>query len=256
MWMAWRPVVADSRVARPQGVPERPCAPAGKLRARARDEPSTRLARHVRPSPRGPPRNRTEPSPAASGSSLLVARARDGRGARPTPATVAPRASNSAANTSPRARRSGAGAGPPMPVASAASDETAQPSRSRERAERAVATPMRRPVNGPGPTPTAIAPRSCQPSPDARASDDRGHQLGRVGRAVRPAAGLVLEGLAVRAHHADAGRRRGVDAEEVQSIVSVRRSRPRAEPHARGHAVQLGLGHARPFHEAIRSGVR
>src|SRR5689334_6483741 len=113
-------------------------------------------------------RNRSDPSPADSGlnvRSRTLSITSSGVAAKGGQTSSSPR--YSAANSSPRlASMSGRRRSASIPAASAASEDTGRSSIPRAWARpRAVATPMRRPVNVPGPTPTAMAPISSQSSP-------------------------------------------------------------------------------------------
>ena len=111
---------------------------------------------------------------------------------------------------------------PSMPLASAQRDETARTGSSFAFASaRAVAMPIRSPVNVPGPTPTAIASRSREVDVRLRHHvTDRRQELGRVRGALKEARRRweYLELLAVGAEYAGARRRgRRVKAEDRHS---------------------------------------
>ena len=167
------------------------------------------------------------------------------------------------ANSSPRlasitASRSSAS----IPAASAASDDTGRSGSPAACASaRAVATPMRRPVNAPGPTPTAIASRSSQPSPARSITSATAgiSSLACAGRAAEAlGSGRDLERRAVGAQHAGARRRGGgVEAEQAHSIVIRRRSSPTCSSRTRA-ATRRSSGSATAGHStnATRSSVR
>ncbi len=131
---AWRPAVAGSRGERPPGVPRRPRAPAGRL-----PSPRTTWALEPAGSTRTPAasrtsRNRTEPSPAASGfrpaSATRAATSSGVRGERRPYAAARPRTAPRTPRPGPR-RSAAALSGASMPRARAASEDTGRSSSPR-----------------------------------------------------------------------------------------------------------------------------
>ena len=260
LWLIWgrRPVRADSP-APPAPGPD----PAFAVLV-CRGAPRSRHETGSRQAP--PPRRRlgvgreivATRRPPPEGLDRPLAAAREALRCRvPTGGHRSSSPSKRAAYTSPRFASISGSRGPAgIPAASAASDDTPRSGRSFALARaRAVATPMRRPVNVPGPTPTAIASRSREA--DARPLHhvvNRGHQL----RGVRRPLGQPRRrrrDLDQLIPAQDGGRRGGgggVEAEDRHSISIVRLSPPACSSRTRWEAASSGSGHST---KAIRSGV-
>ena len=207
------------------------------------------------------PRNRTEPSPAASGSTPPV-RTRSARSSRAQGERApAPFASclvqgcehlaalaSMTASAEVRRRRS-------RPAERAERRHRAQPQAARVRQRPGGRDPDPQAGERARPHPTAIASRSPYPSP-ARAITvgHRGHQLARVRRAARQArrAGHDLEDLAVGAQDAGGARRgRGVDAEQAHETVDAPAVAAQVlDPHPRGDPLEGRLRRRGPLDEA------